>query len=404
MKAKKAGYKTGYVGKWHASYLRPPQAFGYDEIGAPDAYNPKVLEKLDYTDERKKTGLKVVDERRCRWPGLKPEDKEYLFWSILDGEEDYTDEWGVAETGIKMMKKFATGQNPWLLEIHFEKPVWIAPLKKYADRYDPASIPVPDSFNDTFNNKPNIYKRDRETYGPTTPKDYQETKAYYYANCEQIDVQIGRILDALEQTGQVENTVVVCTTDHGNMHGDHGIWHMGVLPYEETYRIPMVIRWPGKIKPASVSDRLVISHDLAHTYVDIMGQSPLPFADARSLLPLFEQPDRSDWRDAVLNTFYGGEFLYTQRIVVTENFKYVFNGFDYDECYDLENDPGEMVNLIHDPDYGEIVDDMRARLYELMNQFEDPYGDTQNRICPGKPPNRYCASRYLPRGKRMLKQ
>ena len=98
-------------------------------------------------------------------------------------------------------------------------------------------------------------------------------------------------------------------------------------------------------------------------------------------MPLTLDPDRRDWPDQILCAYYGGEFLYTQRIVITERYKYVFNGFDFDECYDLETDPEEMHNCVEDRAYADVIDDLRARLYELMNQLGDPYGD----VGPGLP-------------------
>jgi hypothetical protein len=92
---------------------------------------------------------------------------------------------------------------------------------------------------------------------------------------------------------------------------------------------------------------------------------------------------------------------YTQRIATTERFKYVFNGFDQDELYDLRNDPEEMRNQVASAAYRVQTDDMRARLYEMMAKFEDPYGDVNARSSIGQPPARYDAPRYLPRGKRM---
>jgi len=400
MKAKQAGYRTGYVGKWHASYKRTPLDFGYDEIGAPNAYNKALLKKIDYSDERKKGGIKTMPVRKFQWPGSEP----FTWWGRREGEEQFTSEWGIAETGIKMMHRFVKDEKPWLLEIHFPQPVHpYVPLKKYLDEYDPSTIPVPKSFYDAFENKPGMHKREAEGFGRVTEKDYQQGKAYYYAHVQQIDAQIGRIIDALDNAGQAAGTLLVCTTDHGNNVGEHRIWGMGPMPSESVYRIPMVIRWPEKIKPGSASNRLVQSHDLAHTFVDAMRMPPLPFADARSLLPLFEEPDRNDWRDHILCTFYGGEFLYTQRIAITARYKYAFNGFDYDECYDLEADPDELHNIANDPRYQDITDDMRARLYELMNQFEDPYGEKQNRLSIGLPPGRWSAQRYLPHGKRLTK-
>jgi arylsulfatase A-like enzyme len=126
----------------------------------------------------------------------------------------------------------------------------------------------------------------------------------------------------------------------------------------------------------------------------------MPYPDGRSLVRLFENPRRSDWSDDILCAYYGGEFLYTQRIAINRRYKYVFNGFDFDELYDLEADPVELRNVVNDSSYHAQTDDMRARLYELMDRFEDPFGDVKARNSIGEAPNRYGAPRYLPRGKR----
>ena len=275
------------------------------------------------------------------------------------------------------------------------------PLKSYLDRYDAAGIPVPDSFHDTFAGKPGLHRRESESWGAITEEDYRQSRAHYYAFTEQVDAQIGRILQALEQSGQAENTIVVCTTDHGDMVGAHRMWIKGWIPYEECYRVPMIIRWPKKIKPGGRTSALVQTHDLGHTYLEAAGAKPLPFADGQSLLPLFTDTQRSAWRTEILGAYYGGEFLYTQRLAITERFKYVFNGFDIDELYDLKNDPREMHNAAYDPAYSRDADDMRARLYAMMNRFEDPYGDVKARNSNGMAPDRYGAARYLARGKRI---
>jgi len=143
----------------------------------------------------------------------------------------------------------------------------------------------------------------------------------------------------------------------------------------------------------------VQTHDLAYTYVAAAGAKALPFQDGRPLQPLFENPE-GEWRDDILCAYYGGEYLYTQRIAITDRFKYVFNGFDIDECYDLADDPEEMRNLLASGEKRANVDDMRARMYELMNRFDDPYGDLTGPTAPVRG-DRYCAARYLPRGKRL---
>jgi len=192
----------------------------------------------------------------------------------------------------------------------------------------------------------------------------------------------------------------VATTDHGDMVGAHRMWIKGWIPYEETYRVPLIVRWPGHIQPGSRTDHLVQSHDLAHTYVAAAGGKAMPHPDGRALQPLFANPRRADWPDQIMCAYYGGEYLYTQRIAITDRFKYVFNGFDVDECYDLAEDPEEMRNLATNGEKRPFVDDMRARLYEMMNQFDDPYGDLKQASAPMKG-DRYCALRYLPRGKRL---
>jgi arylsulfatase A-like enzyme len=229
-----------------------------------------------------------------------------------------------------------------------------------------------------------------------TEDDARQSRAHYYAYTEQLDAQIGRVLNALDDTGQAERTLVAFTTDHGDMVGAHRMWIKGWLPYEECYRVPLVIRWPGHVTAGSHSERLVQTHDLAHTYVAAAGARAMPFADGAALQPLFADPARADWRDDILCAYYGGEYLYTQRIGITSRFKYVFNGFDFDELYDLERDPDEMHNAVNDASYARWADDMRARMYEMMARYHDPYGDAP---AQGKA-DRYCASRYLPRGKR----
>jgi arylsulfatase A-like enzyme len=207
------------------------------------------------------------------------------------------------------------------MEVHYIEPHdAYVPLKKYLDRYDPRSIPVPKSFQDRFEGKPGLHRRESESWGPVTEDDYRQGRAHYYALTEQLDAQIGRLLDALDKSGQAGNTIVVFTTDHGDMAGAHRMWIKGWIPYEECYRVPLIVRWPGKIRPGSKTPRLAQTHDLGHTYLAAAGAAKLPYSDGRALQPLFENPDRSDWKDEILCAYYGGEYLYTQRIAIADRF------------------------------------------------------------------------------------
>jgi arylsulfatase A-like enzyme len=395
------GYRLGYTGKWHASWVRCPADFGY-EMAAVQGCDPAILRKYSLNPdaiERPKGQLRRHPLKLVPWPG---DDRPAAEWGYAEGPDELTEAWNTAEAAIRMMRRFARDPQPWLLETHFVAPHDpYFPLKQYLDRYDPRSIPVPRSFTDTFEGKPGLHRRESSTWGPMTEDDYRQSRACYYASVEQLDRQIGRILDALDQTGQANNTLVVFTTDHGDMCGNHRMWIKGWIPYEETYRIPLVIRWPGVVPAGSRTSRLVHTHDLAHTYVAAAHAAALPYADGRALQPLFADPVHTDWPGQILCAYYGGEFLYTQRIAITDRFKYVFNGFDIDELYDLERDPEEIHNAAYDPAYARYADDMRARLYEMMAQFEDPYGLPEQWTLPGQAPGRYGAPRYLPRGKRI---
>jgi arylsulfatase A-like enzyme len=395
---REAGYRLGYVGKWHCSWVRTPADFGFHELADVAGCDPRALAKLDLNPdrvERPKERLKTVQSRMFSWPGSQP----FVMWGYREGPEEATAEAYRTECAIRMLRRFAKGSQPWHLEVQYVEPHDpYMPLKTYLDRYDPRSIPVARSFHDRFENKPGLHRRESETWGRVTEEDYRRSRAHYYAYVEQLDAQVGRILKALDETGQAANTLVVFTTDHGDTVGAHRMWIKGWIPYEECYRIPLIVRWPGRIQPGARCGHLVQLQDLAHTYVEVAGAGPMPYPDGRSLAPLFENPQRTDWSDDILCAYYGGEFLYTQRIAIHRRFKYVFNGFDFDELYDLEADPDELRNVVGDPGYRAQAGDMRARLYELMNRFEDPFGDVKARNSIGESPNRYGAPRYLPRG------
>jgi arylsulfatase A-like enzyme len=156
----------------------------------------------------------------------------------------------------------------------------------------------------------------------------------------------------------------------------------------------MVMRWPGRVPAGSVCDRLVQLHDLGHTFVDLAGAVKLPHRHGVSLQPLLENPRRTDWRDMIQCTWYGAHFPQSHFITTTPRHKYVFNAYDFDECYDLANDPDELRNIADDPGHAPIVADMQARTYEMMELHGNPFGDTAERP-------QMLTQRYLPRGKRL---
>lgn len=396
---KEAGYRLGYVGKWHASHLRGPADFGFDDVaGLSSHYEAMlpagtVLPEDSWANHPGRGEVVEVSARRFRWPGSEP----FVMWADMDGPEEATHMAFLAGCAERMLDRLVAKPGPWHMEVHFPEPHdAYRPLRNYLEHYRPQDMPLPASFGDTFEGKPGMHRRESEIWGGFDEDTAREGIAHYFAYCEQLDTQIGRILDRLERCGRADNTLIIYLTDHGDMIGAHRMWIKGWMPYEECYRIPLVMRWPGHIGAGSVSPRIVQSMDIGHTLIDLLGLEPLPYADGRSLVPLMQSPKREDWDDEVLCAFYGGEFLYTQRMVVTERYKYVFNGFDVDELYDLQDDPWELINVADAPDYASTVSEMRERLWRLMNRCGDPYGDdTASYSGDGERPNRYGASRYL---------
>jgi arylsulfatase A-like enzyme len=265
------------------------------------------------------------------------------------------------------------------------------PLKKYLDRYDPRSIPVAKSFDERFENKPGLHRRESESWGQVTEEDFRQSRAHSYASVEPLDEWSPA--HPLDETGQADNTLVVFTTDHGDTVGAHRMWIKGWIPYEECYRIPLIVRWPGRVQAGTRCDHLVQLQDLAHTYVQAAGARSLPYPDGRSLVQLLENPRRTDWSDDILCAYYGGEFLYTQRIAINRRWKYVFNGFDFDELYDLESDPDEMRNLAGASSHR--AGRRHARALEPDNRRSVRRRKPRNSI--GEPQSPLCA-RYWPLG------
>lgn len=395
-----AGYRQGFVGKWHASYRRTPRDFGFDDIAWPVGYHRPTLAGVPVRPapplDESLPPLRYTAVRQFTWPGSAP----FPMWGYYEGPLERLSTTRLADCAIALLREYAASGRAWHLAVHFPEPHDpYNPHTSYLERYDPAALSVPASFYDTFAGKPGMYRREAETWGAVSEEDVRQSTAHFFAYCEQIDEQVGRILDALEESGQAGETLVAFTADHGDMLGAHRMWIKSWMPCEEVYRVPLVIRCPGRVPAGQVTEHLVQTHDLPHTFLDLLGLPPLPFADGRSLVPLFENPQRDDWEDALLCVGYGCEFLVTQRMVITPRYKYVFNGFDYDELYDLERDPQELRNVIDDPQHAGARSALRATLYELMNRFGDPYGDVgYDAACGGGDrPNRYGAPRYLPR-------
>jgi arylsulfatase A-like enzyme len=356
-KLRDSGYDLAYSGKWHVARDRFPQDYGWtnlnpfhkdDEAGRyvagrtrGSSYWAKAREELEDNGQRKPGEVLRPGwgntQLYAAFPPKGPQGYE--------GLHDYE----IVRRGVEGMRKLASGDKPWCLMVSNlgGHDLYHAP-QNFVDMYQPESIPLPPSFRDTLEDKPRIYQRMRyEYWQQLSDQEVCQAILHYWAKLTMQDVLFGLLLDALDKTGQAENTLVLYVSDHGDYAGAHGLWAKGVPSFQEGYNIPCVIRWPrGTANPGRRVDKFVSTTDFAPTFLDAAGilASEVQMS-GHSLLPWLRGETPSNWREAVFEQLNGVELYYTQRIVMTDNHKYVYNGFDYDELYDLKQDPHEMVNL-----------------------------------------------------------
>ncbi|MEX1020283.1 MAG: sulfatase-like hydrolase/transferase, partial [Litorilinea sp.] len=203
------------------------------------------------------------------------------------------------------------------------------------------------------------------------------TRAAYWALVAQVDTMVGQILAALHANGLGDETVVIYTSDHGDMMGEHGLWWKHTF-YEESVRVPLLIAWPGVIAPSTRCGRVVSALDVNATILDALGAPALPNSPGRSLLGLITQRTAGagrgspEWEDLAFAEYCedqysppGGAY---QRMVRRGRWKLIDYHTDPPQLFDLETDPDELVDRAADPDCVAILHELRA----LVRQEWDP--------------------------------
>jgi arylsulfatase A-like enzyme len=190
-----------------------------------------------------------------------------------------------------------------------------------------------------------------------------------------VDENVGRLLDYLEENGLDENTLIVYTSDQGFYLGEHG-WYDKRFIYEESFKTPLLVRWPGVIEEGTTSDQMVQNLDFAPTLLEAAGVSVPGDMQGESLIPLMEGDERSWDRDAVYYHYYEYPAVHMVKRhygIVTREYKMAHFYYDVDEweLYDRKNDPQEMKNVYHDPAYAQVVEELTERLAELRIKYKD---------------------------------
>lgn len=385
-----AGYRNAYIGKWHCGHQRLPVDYGIEGWSLP-GYGAVYMSD-EYTEYCRELGLGPATariENHRLYPDYNG--TTTLLHSETDQSWHFMDAFGVMEGPPEAhevnfvehlcstkLRELAGGDQPWSLAASFWGPHHpYFPSEPYASMYDPEAIPVYPSFNEIYRNKPyrHIIHRDLTYLGRADMWDWptwSRALALAYGQARQLDDAVGRLLAALEETGQAENTIVVYCADHGDAAASHGgVWDKSSTCIEEVMRIPLAIRWPAGFEGGQRSEALVSNMDITATVLDAAGISTPETMQSRSLVPLCRNTAGTAWPDHLVCEHNGHHNDILQRMAVTDRYKYVAAFLDGDELYDLVEDPYETNNLIDSMEHRDVRRELRARLVGHMKANEN---------------------------------
>ncbi|MFX3631460.1 MAG: sulfatase-like hydrolase/transferase [Candidatus Pristimantibacillus sp.] len=349
----KSGYTTAYLGKWSVNPSYGPETYGYEDYVSEADYHHYVSQK--YPDVRYDNGFFGEDSPL----------------PLLDAKTHW-----FADRAGEALERLKGDGRPWHLALHFSEPhLPCRPSVPFAGMYSSSDIPEWAGFRDTFAGKPYIQRQQLQSWGVADYEwsDWAPIVARYYAVISQLDDAVGRVLENLERLDMADETIVIFTADHGDMCGSHGMMDKHYIMYDDVVRVPLIIRMQGygEREAGRRCDRFVYNFmDLAPTLLELLDLQTYDPGDlqGRSLVPLLNGVEPSDWRDAVVSTYNGQQFgLYTQRMIRTEDWKYIWNLTDIDELYDMTGDPGELVNVSGKVEHEELLVMLRRRLYEQLS-------------------------------------
>jgi arylsulfatase A-like enzyme len=388
-----AGYNTAMIGKWHLG--SDPTGFNYWDIlpGQGNYYNPEFI---------------TSDGRHI--------------------ENGYVTEI-ITEKSIKWLNDVKNSGNPFMLMMHHKAPhrEW-EPGPNELSLYKDVTFPEPETLFDDYSNRGTAEKTQdmtisktmrleqdnklyqdhsrmkntglnrmndeqraawNSTYDPIikqfyesdlsgddlTRYKYQRYLQDYLACIAAVDKSVGRILDFLKENGLDKNTIVVYTSDQGFYLGEHG-WFDKRWMFEQSYRTPLLIRWPGITEPGSINNDMVSNIDFAETFLELAGAEVPSDMQGRSMVPILEGQTPPDWRKEHYYHYYeypGSHMVKRHYGISTERYKLIHYYYDIDEweLYDILTDPQEMRNVYDDSTYSTVKADLHKRLEAIMKKYKD---------------------------------
>ena len=349
-----AGYQTALIGKWHLQ--SKPTGFDYWHVlpGQGAYYDPEMIE-MGVSKKQEGYVTDIVTDQALRWLEQRDPDRPFL-----------------------LMLHHKAPHMPWRSD------------EKHADLFADVDVPEPATFHDdaaahsdawrfhanTIEHHLNEWMKWEVPEGLTGAARkswlYQAYVKAYLRSVAAVDDNVGRVLDYLDASDLTDNTVVVYTSDQGFFVGEHGLFDKRYM-YEESLRMPLLVRYPRDIQPGSVNTDMVLNLDFAPTFLDLAQLDAPETMQGQSLRPLLANHTSATWRSSMYYHYSEAWLVEPHYGLRTGRYKlmHFYHGLDAWELYDLENDPYERTNVYQDPAYANVVYALKAELESQRQQVGD---------------------------------
>ncbi len=353
-----AGYETAICGRMH--FNGPDQRHGFElrlaselharNFGVPVVGGPMWTRFSPHTSGQLRIAVEQAGRGRTHY--------QWFDQQATAGACDYL-----------RGRREKTDKRPFAAMVGYMLPhcPYVGPRELFDYYYSRVDIPVVETEQPTATVR---FRKNREILEPLPEERIRVARAAYYALCEFVDQQVGQVLEALQQSGEAENTLVIYTSDHGDSAGEHGCWWKSTY-YESSVGVPMIARWPGIISGGTRCPAVCNLMDIGPTLAEIGGRPFETPVDGRSMLPLFQGSAAGDGRTETFSELHdtrNGD--YSSRMIRRGKWKlwcYEDGKTSDIALFDLQSDPGEIHDRSADSSVAELRDDLLARVREDWN-------------------------------------
>jgi len=403
------GYQTALIGKIHLD--GSPQGFDYSNVlpGQGDYYNPDFIENgvrkqvpgyvttltttyvLDWLEQKrdKSKPFCLLYHQKAPHRNWLPEEKYLNLYEDRDFPfpGNFFDDYSGRGTAAHTQEMGIVKDMMWGHDMKFENDPYTGKPTNFMPDIQRMDENQRKAWRAAYDAKNEEFKRTMPTGRDLAKWKYQRYIRDYLKCIQSIDDGVGEVLDYLDKNGLSENTIVVYTSDQGFYLGEHG-WFDKRFMYEESFRTPLLIRYPKEIKPGTVVKQLVLNLDFAPTFLNYAGVQEQKEMQGESFRKVLSG-ESTTWRDAIYYHYFeypGVHAVKRHYGVRTERYKLIHFYFDVDEweLYDLETDPHEMKNVYNDPSYAGVRSDLHRKLEELRVKYKDSDEVTRSFLPPVK--------------------